>query len=319
MVFTSPSWVPKLPFDPPDSVPICDFMLDEKHGRHPFKNSKPPFTCGMSGKEYSAVQVRERVEDLAKGLAKEFNWQPNNGTEWDKVIGVFTVNTVRSSMCAARIVTNPFLFNQIDTITLAWAVHRLSGISSPANAAYSADELAYQLKSSGSKALFTCLPLLPVALDAAAKSGIPRNRVYLFDDIPTELTGGKKNPKEFKTINQFIEEGQKLPALEKLKFEEGQGARQTAFLCYSSGTSGLPVRASILLDETASLIGLFVERRYDLSPQRDFQCHADLYLRATLSRGNEGTQWRGISGYLARFATTESYLRLNCGLPLCCL
>ena len=69
-------------------------MLDEKYGRHPLEQSWPPFTCGMSGKEYSAVEVRERVDNLAKALAEEFNWQPNKGTEWDKVIGVFTVNTV---------------------------------------------------------------------------------------------------------------------------------------------------------------------------------------------------------------------------------
>lgn len=40
-------------------------------------------------------------------------------------------------------------------MTLAYAVHRLSGIASPANAAYSASELEFQLKNSGAKALFT--------------------------------------------------------------------------------------------------------------------------------------------------------------------
>ena len=40
-------------------------------------------------------------------------------------------------------------------MTLAYSVHRLSGIASPANAAYSASELEFQLKSSGAKALFT--------------------------------------------------------------------------------------------------------------------------------------------------------------------
>ena len=75
-------------------------MLDERHGRYPLKDSKPPFTCGLTGREYSAIEVRERVENLAKGLAQEFNWHPYKGTEWDKVIGVFTVNTVRSSVQA---------------------------------------------------------------------------------------------------------------------------------------------------------------------------------------------------------------------------
>lgn len=36
----------------------------------------------------------DRVESLAKGLAKEFGWSPNQGTEWDKVVGIFALNTV---------------------------------------------------------------------------------------------------------------------------------------------------------------------------------------------------------------------------------
>ena len=94
MVFTSPAWVPKLPFDPLDSVPICDFMLNEKYGRHPISRSKAPFTCGLTGDEYSTVEVRKRVDGLAKSLSKELGILPNTGTEWDKVIGVFSVNTV---------------------------------------------------------------------------------------------------------------------------------------------------------------------------------------------------------------------------------
>ncbi|MCJ1474053.1 hypothetical protein MMC13_002711 [Lambiella insularis] len=219
MVFTSPSWVPKLPFDPPDTVSIHDFMFDEEHGRYPIQKSKPPFTCGLTGQEYSAVEVRERVKNLAQGLSKEFNWQPNSGSEWDKVIGVFTVNT-------------------IDTLTLAWATHRLNGISSPANAAYTIDELVYQLKDSGSKALFTSLPTLSVALEAASKAGIPKNRVYLFS-LPKEFNG-VDTPRDFKTVDQLIEQGMSAPSLDSLQWSKGQGKRQTAFLCYSSGTSGLP-------------------------------------------------------------------------------
>ena len=95
MVFTAPSWVPKLPFDPPDSIPICDFILDEKYGRHPMDRSKAPFTCGITGTEYSAAEVRDRVDKLARSLSQELGFAPNKGTEWDKVAGVFAVNTVR--------------------------------------------------------------------------------------------------------------------------------------------------------------------------------------------------------------------------------
>lgn len=78
----------------PDSIPICDFMLDERYGRHPICDAKPPFTCGLTGTEYSAREVCRRVERLARALSQELGWKPNEGTEWDKVAGVFSVNTV---------------------------------------------------------------------------------------------------------------------------------------------------------------------------------------------------------------------------------
>jgi acyl-CoA synthetase (AMP-forming)/AMP-acid ligase II len=126
-------------------------------------------------------------------------------------------------------------------MTLNWAIHRLNGVSSPANAAYSAEELMHQLKTSGSTALFTCLPLLPVALEAASKAGISREHIYICE-LPEQAVGGIKPTNEFKTLGQLVKDGASLPELEPLNWEEGQGARQTAFLCYSSGTSGLPVQ-----------------------------------------------------------------------------
>jgi long-subunit acyl-CoA synthetase (AMP-forming) len=117
----------------------------------------------------------------------------------------------------------------------------LSGIVSPADAASSDKELAYQLVDSKAKALFTCLPLLPVALEAATKANISRSRIYLLD-LPEELLKGARAPSTFKTVSQLISQGGLLPKIEKLKWSPGQAAHTTAFICYSSGTSGLPVR-----------------------------------------------------------------------------
>ncbi|KAI8938202.1 hypothetical protein NX059_005862 [Plenodomus lindquistii] len=218
MPFTPPAWVPQLPFDPPDSITVADFILDENYGRHPLGYSNNPFTCGLTGKTYSSLDVRDRVDYLARGLAKELGFAPNKGTEWDKVIAVFSVNT-------------------LDTLPLAWATHRLGGLQTPANAAYSAAELEYQLKNSGAKALFTCVPLLATAREAAKNSGIPENRIYILE-VPEQLGG--KAPSGMKTVDDFIREGQKLDRLEPLNWQKGDGAKKTAFLCYSSGTSGLP-------------------------------------------------------------------------------
>jgi ribosome assembly protein SQT1 len=94
MVFYPPAWVPKLPFDPPDTIPINEFMLEDKWGRQPIEKSKPFFVCGHSGKTLTGPEVKERVDYLARGLAKELGWRPNEGTEWDKVCGVFSLNAV---------------------------------------------------------------------------------------------------------------------------------------------------------------------------------------------------------------------------------
>lgn len=145
---------------------------------------------------------------------------------------------------------------------------------SPANAAYSAAELTHQLTSSKAKALFTCLPLLSTAVKAAINAGIPKNRIYLLD-VPEQFSGDAKTPSDYMTVSTLLQEGQSFPKVEKLKWGPGQGSRTTAFLCYSSGTSGLPVglhRISCHLIATDSL----PERCYDL-PLQCYRQHLAAY------------------------------------------
>lgn len=115
----------------------------------------------------------------------------------------------------------------------------------PANASYSAAELTHQLLDSNAKALVTCVPLLSISLEAAAKAGLPRSRIYLLD-VPEQLLGSAKLPTEYKSVSGLIEAGKSLPPVDELRWSAGEGARRTAFLCYSSGTSGLPV-SSVLI------------------------------------------------------------------------
>ncbi|KAI2617130.1 acetyl-CoA synthetase-like protein [Hypoxylon sp. NC1633] len=215
MVFTPPAWVPQLPFDPPDSIPIHEFWSSERYGRQPLDKSRNPYTCGITGKTFTAAEMTERYQLLARSLAKRLGWRANEETPWDKVIGLFSFNSIDYHMCT-------------------FAVHCLSGIVTPANAMYSAAELEHQLKSSGAKALFTCIPLLETALKAAKACNIPNDKVFILQ-LP-----GQFDPVPFKSLDDLIEEGRTLPELEPLIWTKGQGARQVAYLCYSSGTSGLP-------------------------------------------------------------------------------
>lgn len=133
--------------------------------------------------------------------------------------------------------------NQIDYISAAHAVHRLNGIVTPASAAYNQQELEYQLKATNASVLFTCGgPLLETALKAAETVNLPRDRIFIVD---TALTGYKP-VQGFVTVAQLIDEGRGLPTLPKLQWLPDQGVRQVAFICFSSGTSGLPVSLSCL-------------------------------------------------------------------------
>jgi ribosome assembly protein SQT1 len=93
MVFYPEDFVPKLP-EIPDTVPICEFMLDEQYGRYSILDSLDPFTCGISGRSFTAEEQKDRVTYLARSLSKELGWNVNQGKELDKVAGIFAQNTV---------------------------------------------------------------------------------------------------------------------------------------------------------------------------------------------------------------------------------
>lgn len=183
------------------------------------------------------------------------------------------------------------------------AVHRLNGIVTPASAAYSAPELEHQLRSSNANALFTCVPLLETALTAAKAVGIPEDRIFLLP-----VPGAEAKP-PFKTIDDLIAEGNDAPELKPLNWIKGQGERQVAYLCYSSGTSGLPVSQSEI--SSMNTDSQFVESRSNQSSQRHRKRYANGSPRP---RRPQGSRCRYPSP--AWSLTSQPYLRFS---PSCSL
>lgn len=133
MVFYPPPWVPKLPFgkwhscatqftvpipttDPPDSVTIGDFMKSEICGRRPVAKSRNPFTCGLTGKTYTVAESHQRTDLIARALSKVMGWEPNADSPWDKVVAVFSFNTV----------CDPFATVKLGNDGILTLIHRLT-------------------------------------------------------------------------------------------------------------------------------------------------------------------------------------------------
>lgn len=155
-------------------------------------------------------------------------------------------------------------------------MHRLSGISAPTSTLYSLKELVRSLVATKCKALFTCEPLLETALQAAEQVGIPRNWIFLID-VPDDENDRRKH-RDIKTVDELIDIGEngRCEKLEVLRWSAGQGARQPAFLCSSSGTSGLPVGVS---SSSTCARWLFftkghVEKCHRYTPQHHYQLHS---------------------------------------------
>lgn len=77
-------------------------------------------------------------------------------------------------------------------------------------------------------------------------AGISVDKIFILP-VGTDELDGIETPVEYRTIDQLITKGNTLEALPLLKWTEGQGKRQTAYLCTSSGTSGLPVSNMFLV------------------------------------------------------------------------
>lgn len=192
----------KYPQVPIPATDLWNFLFERKD--KPYPDDKVIYFDPYTKRSYTYAQVKNTAIEFGKGLKALWDWQKGD------VLALYTPNC-------------------IDTPAVTWGVHWAGGILSPANPAYTVDELAFQLKDSGAKAVVTQLPYIKAAREAAQKVGIPEDRVILIGD----QRDASFNAKHFTSIRNTS--GSARYRRTKIDPEN-----DLAFLVYSSGTTGHP-------------------------------------------------------------------------------
>ncbi|GAB7349521.1 hypothetical protein MBLNU459_g0226t1 [Dothideomycetes sp. NU459] len=190
---------------PPIDIPKTDiwgFLFERKD--KPFSDDKVVFLDPYTKRSYTYAQVKNTAIDFGKGLRATWDWQKGD------VLALFTPNC-------------------IDTPAITWGAQWAGAIVSPANPGYTVDELAFQLKDSGAKALATQWPVIETARAAAKKVGLPEDRIILIGD--------QKDPSmKFKHFSSI----RNISGATRYRRTKVDPEKDLAFLVYSSGTTGHP-------------------------------------------------------------------------------
>ncbi|MFF2372447.1 AMP-binding protein [Agromyces sp. NPDC058110] len=132
--------------------------------------------------------------------------------------------------------------------TVFHGILRSGATATTMNSLYTADELANQLTDAGAGWFFTVSPLLPQAKAAAARVGIPDERLVVLD-------GAEGHP----SLRDLLSEGHPAP---DVSFDP---AEHLAVLPYSSGTTGRPkgvmlTHRNLVANVTQSIAAIGLER-----------------------------------------------------------
>ena len=162
------------------------------------------FQDADTNRKFTFGEVRETSISFAKGLKSLFDFRKGD------VLGLFSPNST-------------------DTPAITFGALWAGVIVSPANPTYTVNELAYQLKDSGAKAVATQLATIDTVRKACAKVGLPEDHIILIGDA----RDGSGRFKHWTSVRN-------MSGTSRYNKAKISPKKDLAFLVYSSGTTGTP-------------------------------------------------------------------------------
>ncbi|WVQ85051.1 hypothetical protein IAT38_007215 [Cryptococcus sp. DSM 104549] len=172
------------------------------------RGSKNAFIDGLTGRAVTRDDIHQQALALAGGLKKL-------GLKKGDVACIFGLNS-------------------LEWVNSCFGAQAAGVVISSANAAYTPTELLHQLRDSTSQAIFVEPILLPVLLQAIKLDPaytLPQERIILL----CQKTTKPDNLKQYSCTEDLWDLGKGVDGL--MEWEEGD-EKKTAYLCYSSGTTG---------------------------------------------------------------------------------
>ncbi|OSX62667.1 hypothetical protein POSPLADRAFT_1141924 [Postia placenta MAD-698-R-SB12] len=246
----------------PDNMTLAHFMLNYRHPTRPAVPVERPLMIeDATGRLIYSEETRHETNALAAELISRFH--------------------IGEQHCACVLSVCIFSPNHVLWPVAVWALHKIGAVVTPANPAYTAEELVHQLKISRATLIIVHPMVYHVAVTAACESGIALQKIVLVEGA----SDAKTDFGSHSTISEMIQAGAGHAArFVERPLKPGEARKKLAFLCFSSGTTGLPKAVAIShYSLVANLVQIATYINSDLSPWEKKQCRsgdvalADIY------------------------------------------
>ncbi|KAJ7772843.1 hypothetical protein DFH07DRAFT_145845 [Mycena maculata] len=188
---------------------------------------QPWFVDSATGHSFTGTVVKERCDALAQGL--------------HTLLGLgSTVSTLKSHLdCGIRDVVGVVCPNSLDFGTVVWAAHKLGCTVASINGGSTVDELKHQFSLSGTRTVVAHVDALDRVVRAAEACQIPPARIVVVSDTADLVLAPEFQTLGVSTVDALIDSG-KAAILTNPSTTLEILPSPIAFLCFSSGTTGLP-------------------------------------------------------------------------------